>query len=159
MNKLILSSVATLGLVAPAAAFDSHVAWHGYVTVVAATAGCAGHGGLSVGEVHGSIYRAGLTPTDASGLSILFRRGTISLTNDNENANQQMRGTGTATARAVTSRALSYNYAQQFLTVRSAPANVLPTTRWVWLKGTLVNIYNIPNCNITFEGNYTLETF
>ena len=131
------------GLVSPAFALDNHVAWEGFLTVTASSAGCAGVTGSQVGDVMKSTYRAGLTPSELSALNIIYIRGAINLTNVNESANSQLRGSGTATFRVMNARALSYNYTGNYLNIVTTPAKVLAGSPYVTITGILNNLWTI----------------
>jgi hypothetical protein len=66
---------------APAFALDTQTAWEGFMVNTGATPACAGVGGAGVNDVHVSVYRPHILPTDTkhSFLSVVFLHAAFTL--------------------------------------------------------------------------------
>ncbi len=157
MKKIVLALAASAGLVSPALAADTHAAWQGFFTVTGTTAACAGIGGTSVGDTNVSIYRAGLSSTDLTSMSIIFTRAAINFQNDSETNNPQMRGSGTTTVRAMNGKGKPFQQAATFSNIVTAPASILAGTANVTITGTLNDMWNTTGCNVTFKATYSKQ--
>ena len=143
-----------------AAAADTHPAWEGIMEITGATPGCAAVGGAAKGDIHVSVYRPKLSPTDTpTYLAILHARAELTLQNDSDTTTgPQMNNFGTYTATAIDGRGKPFTYSGTFSGFVVSPKPVLASyTGTVTVTGTISNYFNAPSppgCAVTFTATY-----
>jgi hypothetical protein len=147
----------------PASALDTQAAWEGFMQVTAATPACAAQhvGGSAVGDVHVSVYRPHILPTDTkhSFLSVVFLHAAFTLENTSEPTNPQMRNSGLDTTWIIDGRGaaaavpgLVYNF-----TVTPNIISLSDSTPYITITGTIFSYFSVNNCNVTFTAQYVKE--
>jgi hypothetical protein len=140
-------------------AADTQAAWEGFVETTAASSGCSGVSGATVGDVYLSIYRPKINSTDTNSfLSFIRLRAALDLQNTSETTAKQMNGTGNYSGDGINNRALSFTYNSTYrFTVTPSP--VTSTTNTIKITGTFDNFFNNAGCNLTIEGVYMPRVF
>jgi hypothetical protein len=140
-------------------AADTQAAWEGFVETTAASSGCSGVPGATVGDLSVSIYRPKISGADTNTfLSFIRLRAALDLQNTSEATASQMNGTGNYSGDAIDNRAKSFTYNSTYkFTVTPFP--ITATTNTIKITGTFNNFYNNAGCNLTIEGVYMPRVF
>jgi hypothetical protein len=158
-RAVLLASVVFGCASGAAAAVDTQAAWVGFMqNTAASTTACAGVGGAGVGDIHVSVYRPHINPTDTpTYLAVVFLRAAFTLQNSSESKNPQMNGSGADTATIIDGRGAAGTPLGTYSGIVVTPRPVLETTNVVTITGTIDSYFNVPGCNVTFKAEYVKE--